>query len=81
MAVMLAAFNEEDFRLLPRLQAADANLPGDLEQWCANNDFNVGRYEASGDGENGPLVTVIRNPTGAVVSVKYSHLFRHVYRD
>ncbi len=46
MAIMIAGFNEADFRLLPNLQDATAALPADLSEWCGANDFNVGLLHA-----------------------------------
>ena len=46
MAIMLAGFNEADYRLLPNLRDATATLPADLAEWCAANDFNVGLLHA-----------------------------------
>ena len=46
MAIMLAGFNEADFRLLPNLREDDASLSAELTDWCAANDFNVGLLHA-----------------------------------
>jgi small ligand-binding sensory domain FIST len=46
MAIMLAGFNEADYRLLSNLRENDASLPAELADWCSNNDFNVGLLHA-----------------------------------
>jgi small ligand-binding sensory domain FIST len=46
MAIMVAGFNEADYRLLPNLRDATATLPADLSDWCGANDFNVGLLHA-----------------------------------
>lgn len=42
MAVMLAGFNEADFRMLPNFSEDSAEISGELANWCNANDFNVG---------------------------------------
>ncbi len=46
MAIMLAGFNEADFRMLPNLSEGNAVLSDDLAAWCGSNDFNVGLLHA-----------------------------------
>jgi small ligand-binding sensory domain FIST len=52
MAIMLAAFNEADFKLLPNLRVDDAALPAGVADWCGTNDFNVGLLHADPGTEN-----------------------------
>ncbi len=46
MAIMLAGFNEADYRLLPNLRDDNVTLPAGLADWCGANDFNVGLLHA-----------------------------------
>ena len=46
MAIMLADFNEADFRMLPNLDSDASALPRELAAWCSTNDFNVGLLHA-----------------------------------
>jgi small ligand-binding sensory domain FIST len=46
MAIMLAGFNEADYRLLPNLREGNASLAAGLTEWCGVNDFNVGLLHA-----------------------------------
>lgn len=46
MAIMIAAFNEADYRLLPNLREDYASLSAGLAEWCGANDFNVGLLHA-----------------------------------
>jgi small ligand-binding sensory domain FIST len=46
MAIMLAGFNEADYRILPNLRGDNATLPAGLADWCRANDFNVGLLHA-----------------------------------
>jgi len=46
MAIMLADFNEADFRLLPNLEGSSPRLPSLLADWCEKNDYNVGLIHA-----------------------------------
>ena len=46
MAIMLADFNEADFRMLPNLDSDTSTLPRELADWCSANDFNVGLLHA-----------------------------------
>ena len=49
MAVMLADFNEADFRNLPNLIKESSTLDKELIDWCKGNDFNVGLVHADPD--------------------------------
>ncbi len=46
MVIMLADFNEADFRMLPNLDSETSALPHELADWCSANDFNVGLLHA-----------------------------------
>lgn len=46
MAIMVAAFNEADFQILPNLNENNATLSAEINDWCAANDFNVGLLHA-----------------------------------
>jgi len=46
MAIMLAGFNEADYRLLPPLRDDEPSLSAGLADWCRDNDFNVGLLHA-----------------------------------
>jgi small ligand-binding sensory domain FIST len=46
MAIMLAGFNEADYRLLPNLREDNASLEASLADWCVANDFNAGLLHA-----------------------------------
>ena len=46
MAIMLAGFNEADYRLLPNLREDHASPSAGLADWCNANDFNVGLLHA-----------------------------------
>ena len=46
MAIMVAGFNEADYKLLRNLRGDSASLPAGLADWCGGNDFNVGLLHA-----------------------------------
>jgi small ligand-binding sensory domain FIST len=52
MAIMIAAFNEADYRLLPNLRADNASLSAGLTEWCGANDFNIGLLHADPETAN-----------------------------
>lgn len=57
MVIMLADFNEADFRILPNFTEDTSQLNGEIMQWCQQNDFNVGLIHADPDNsEVQPLI-------------------------
>jgi len=57
MVIMIADFNDADFRILPNLTQSTTPLDSALTQWCENNDFNVGLIH--GDPENHAIQELI----------------------
>ena len=50
MVLMIADFNEADFKILPNITNAASSLSNELINWCSANDFNVGLIH--GDPQN-----------------------------
>ncbi len=42
IVLMLADFNENDFKILPNISSESSTPPADILNWCNNNDFNIG---------------------------------------
>ncbi|MFT5115534.1 MAG: small ligand-binding sensory domain FIST [Parasphingorhabdus sp.] len=59
MAVMLAGFNEADFRILPNFTKDTSAFSGELARWCETNDFNVGLVHA--DPTNSVSLTLLND--------------------
>lgn len=49
MVIMLADFNEADFRMISNLTEDIEQLPDEVLKWCESNDFNVGLIHADPD--------------------------------
>lgn len=49
MAMMIADFDEADFRILPNFIEGTEQLSGDLLKWSQSNDFNIGLIHADPD--------------------------------
>ncbi len=64
MVIMVADFNEADFRILPNFIEDTSAVSGELLSWCNNNDFNVGLIH--GDPEN-PLVQPLISKLGEAI--------------
>ncbi len=58
MVIMVADFNEADFRILPNLTEDIFALQGDIMEWANENDFNVGLIHA--DPDNGLVQPLIQ---------------------
>jgi len=50
IVIMIASFDEADFRILPNFTKDTSALNGGLSEWCEKNDFNIGLIHA--DPEN-----------------------------
>jgi len=57
MVIMIADFNEADFRILPNMTENTSPLTDNIINWCNNNDFNVGIIH--GDPENAGIQPLI----------------------
>lgn len=57
LAIMIADFNEADFRLLPNFTNNTNAYQGDIANWCQQHDFHVGLLHA--DPENPALLQLI----------------------
>lgn len=57
MVIMVADFNEADFHILPNFTQDTSALSGELAQWCAANDFNVGLIH--GDPDNSEVQALL----------------------
>ena len=56
IAILIADFNEDDFRLLPNF-TQDANLPNDLKNWCSPHAFHVALVH--GDPQNAETQNIL----------------------
>jgi len=64
IVIMVADFNEADFKILPNIQENTPPLDDDLLNWCNSNDFNVGLIH--GDPES-PVVQPLIHQLGETI--------------